>query len=75
MHTNAYCKRCLAAVRKAVTPDGQQYPLDTGVERNGTVWVLRYEFGDPVIAMALDPDDVPSGEALRYRLHLCPDLE
>lgn len=74
MQTDTYCQRCLAAVRRCRTSDGESYLLDPRAERNGNIWVTGYDHGVPIIQLSL-PELVPPSEPLRYRLHLCPDQE
>lgn len=75
MRSDAVCKSCKARIRWAVTETGRRMPLDPVGVADGNVWVLRFEGGTPIVAVARKPDDVPSSEPTRYRSHFstCPE--
>jgi hypothetical protein len=73
MRTDAYCQRCLAAVRRGRTPQGTPLLLDPRLERDGLRWVLDYVDGTPIVAIAMDWDDIPANVVERYHEHICPD--
>lgn len=73
MQADFWCERCLAAVRRARTLEGQSVLLDPPAEINGNVWIDHFELGQPIVALASSPEHVPRGEPLRYRLHVCLD--
>jgi hypothetical protein len=73
MRTDAYCQRCLAAVRRARTSQGTVLLLDPQLERDGLRWVIRYEVGTPIVGIASDWDEVPSHAVERYNEHICRD--
>ena len=73
MRTDAYCERCLAAVRRARTPTGTLVLLDPRLERDGLRWIIDYDHGTPVVGIASDWDDVPPHAVERYSEHVCPD--
>lgn len=76
MRATAECRSCGSPIRWAIADaSGKRMPLDPDAHTNGNIWVLRWEGGSPVVAVAASPDDVPSSEAMRYRSHFvtCPD--
>jgi len=76
MRATAKCKSCDAPIRWVILGEtGKRMPLDPQANLDGNVWVVEWEDGTPVVAVASAERPIPSGEPMRYTSHFatCPN--
>lgn len=77
MRADAECRSCGAPIRWVLTANGRRMPLDAKAVPHGNIWIVGMKQSIPIVEVGATPDDVPSGEPLRFTAHFvtCPDAD